>query len=68
MQISVRSFRINHRVRNIEMPKRKEISRTRKLSSQIVEGYREMVHAGCPWLYQVEGPGRLDLIGLVRGH
>jgi hypothetical protein len=26
-----------------------------------------MVRAGCPWLHQIEGLGRMDLIGLVRG-
>jgi hypothetical protein len=50
------------------MPKRKETFRIRRLSSQIIDDYREMVRAGCPWLYEIEGRGRLDLIGLVRGH
>jgi hypothetical protein len=48
------------------MPQRRETLK-RQVSGQIIERYRELIHAGCPWLYQIEGPGRMDLIGLVTG-
>jgi hypothetical protein len=53
------------------MPRRRQRSRQKRISDQIIAELREAVRSGCPWDWHRAGPrarGSVDLLGLVKGH